>query len=71
MSNISKDFVTKNGIVLKGTSLVTGLTSQTNALQVDSGAAIAKNLIVGSTTTIYGAVTIANNAASTSTQQVH
>jgi len=67
MSNISKDFVTKNGIILKGTSLVTGLTSQTNALQVDSGAAIAKNLIVGSTTTIYGAVTIANNAASTST----
>lgn len=67
MSNISKDFVTKNGIIVKGTGIVTGLTSQTNALQVDGGAAIAKNIIVGSTATIYGVTTIANTANSFST----
>lgn len=67
MSNISKDFVTKNGIIVKGTGIVTGLTSQTNALQVDGGAAIAKNFIVGSTATVYGVTTIANTANSFST----
>lgn len=60
MSNISKDFVTKNGLIVKGTGIVTGLTSQTNALQVDGGGAIAKNLIVGSTATIYGQTIVAN-----------
>lgn len=72
MSNISKDFVTKNGIILRGTNIVTGLTSQTNALQVDSGAAIAKNLIVGSTATIQGLMfaTDTANAVSTTTASV-
>jgi len=67
MSNISKDFVTKNGVVVKGTSIVTGLTSQTNALQVDGGASIQKNLIVGSTATIYGPTNLLNTANSLNT----
>lgn len=69
MSNISKDFVTKNGIVMRGTNMVTGLTSQTNSLQVDGGAAIAKNIIVGSTATINGPTRITNgeNAFNTTT----
>lgn len=69
MSNISKDFVTKNGIVVRGTNFVTGLTSQTNSLQVDGGAAIAKNIIVGSTATLHGQTRITNgqNAFNTTT----
>lgn len=67
MSNVSKDFVTKNGIVVKGNSIVTNFVGQSNALQVDSGAAIAKNLLVGSTATIYGIARIANSTAAIGT----
>lgn len=69
MSNVSKDFVTKNGIIVKGTSFVTALTSQTNALQVDGGAAIRKNILIGSTATIYGQtrITFTDDAISTTT----
>ena len=49
---ITDDFVTKNGIVVQGTSAVTSSTGQSNALQVDGGGAFAKNLIVGTTATI-------------------
>ena len=51
---ITEDFVTKNGIVVQGTSAVTSSTGQSNALQVTGGAGIAKNLLVGTTATIYG-----------------
>jgi hypothetical protein len=54
MAAISRDFVTKNGIVIEGDSEVTSSTNQVSALQAAGGAAIAKNLIVGSTATIYG-----------------
>ena len=56
MAAISKDFVVKNGIVIEGDSAVTSSTNQVDALQVDGGAAIAKNLIVGTTATIFGNV---------------
>ena len=56
MAAISKDFVVKNGIVIEGDSEVTSSTNQIDALQVDGGAAIAKNLIVGTTATILGNV---------------
>jgi len=49
---ITEDFVTKNGIVVQGTGTVTSSTGQSNALQVNGGAAIAANLIVGTTATI-------------------
>jgi hypothetical protein len=54
MAAINRDFVVKNGIVIEGDSEVTSSTNQIDALQVDGGAAIAKNLIVGSTATIFG-----------------
>jgi hypothetical protein len=56
MAAINKDFVVKNGIVIEGDSEVTSSTNQIDALQVDGGVGIAKNLIVGSTATIYGNV---------------
>jgi len=60
MSNISKDFVTKNGIVIKGNNAVTSSTGQTNAVQTEGGVAVTKNLVVGTTATIYGQTTIKN-----------
>ena len=62
---ITEDFVTKNGIVVQGTSAVTSSTGQSNALQVDGGAAIAKNIIVGTTATIHGVALITNATAAT------
>ena len=58
---ITEDFVTKSGLVVQGTGTVTSSTGQTTALQVNSGAAIAKNLIVGSNATIYGDITANQN----------
>jgi hypothetical protein len=51
---ITEDFVTRSGLITQGTGTVTSSTGQTSALQVNSGAAIAKNLIVGTTATIGG-----------------
>ena len=50
----TQDFIVKSGLNVQGTSTVTSSTGNTSTLQVDGGAAIAKNLIVGSTATIYG-----------------
>jgi hypothetical protein len=52
----SKDFVTKNGLITEGTSSVTSSTGNVNAIQSDGGIAAAKNLIVGTTATIYGPI---------------
>lgn len=69
LTAITNDFITKSGIVVEGTAVVTSSTGQSSALQVNSGAAIAKNLIVGTsaaigstlvvtdTTTLSGALT--------------
>lgn len=58
LTGINKDFITKAGVIVQGTSPVTSSTGQTTALQVNGGAAIAKNLIVGTTATIYGDMSI-------------
>ena len=58
---ITEDFVTKNGIVIQGTSVVTSSTGQSNALQVGGGAAIAANIIVGTTATIGDKLTVGND----------
>ena len=50
----TQDFIVKSGLNVQGTSTVTSSTGNTSTLQVDGGAAIAKNLIVGSNATIYG-----------------
>ena len=54
LTSVTKDFVVKSGIHVEGTSTVSSSTGQLASLQVDGGAAIAKNLIVGSTATVYG-----------------
>jgi hypothetical protein len=61
MAVISRDFVTKNGIVIEGDSAVTSSTNQVDALQAAGGVAIAKNLIVGTTATIFGDTTLKNS----------
>ena len=63
LTSITKDFVVKSGALVEGTSWVTSSTGQTSTLQVNGGAAIAKNLIVGTTATIWGAQT--NNSSLT------
>lgn len=50
----SRDFVTKNGLITEGTGSVTSSTGNVNAIQSNGGIAAAKNLIVGTTATIYG-----------------
>ena len=50
----TQDFIVKSGLNVQGTSTVTSSTGNTSTLQVDGGAAIAKNLIVGEDTVIYG-----------------
>jgi hypothetical protein len=53
-----QDFIVNSGLNVQGTALVTSSTGNTSTLQVDGGAAIAKNLIVGSDTTVYGNLTL-------------
>jgi hypothetical protein len=52
LTAITNDFITKSGIVIEGTAVVTSSTGQSSALQVNAGAAIAKNLIVGTSALI-------------------
>jgi hypothetical protein len=51
---INKDFIVKAGALVQGTSFVSSSTGQTSTLQVNGGVAIAKNLVVGTTATIWG-----------------
>jgi len=59
---ITEDFVTKSGLIVQGTGTVTSSTGQTTALQVNGGAAIAKNLIVGTTANINGTLSVGTTA---------
>jgi len=59
---ITEDFVTRSGLIVQGTGTVTSSTGQTTSLQVNSGAAIAKNLIVGTNARVYGNLTADGNA---------
>ena len=58
LTSITKDFVVKAGALIEGTSFVSSSTGQTGTLQVNGGAAIAKNLVVGTTATIWGNSTL-------------
>jgi hypothetical protein len=51
---VNTDFVVKKGTVILGDTEVTSSTNQQNSLQVNGGAAVAKNLIVGTTATMGG-----------------
>jgi len=55
---IAKDFITRYGVYVQGSTAVTSSTAQTGALQVDGGIAVAKNLIVGQASTLWGATTL-------------
>lgn len=54
----TQDFIVNSGLNVQGVALATSSTGNTSTLQVDGGAGIAKNLIVGSDTTIYGNLTL-------------
>ena len=54
LTSITKDFVVKSGLLVEGTGTVSSSTGAVSALQVNGGASIAKNLIVGTTATVYG-----------------
>jgi hypothetical protein len=58
LTSLTQDFIIAAGLTVEGTSTVNSATGQTTALQVNSGAAIAKNLIVGTTATINGNSTL-------------
>jgi len=62
LTSLTKDFITRAGLSVEGTSPVTTATytqgSQAGTFQVAGGAAINKNLIVGTTSTFYGATTV-------------
>jgi hypothetical protein len=60
LTSLIRDFVLKSGLNVEGTSAVTSSTGQTGTIQASGGAAIAKNLIVGSTATVYGPTTLQN-----------
>lgn len=57
MATTNKDFITRYGVLIQGNSAVTSSTAQTNALQVNGGMGVAKNIIVGTDANIYGDIT--------------
>jgi hypothetical protein len=57
----TQDFIVNSGLTVLGTATVTSSTGNTSTLQVDGGAAIAKNLIVGEDAVIYGDLTVYGN----------
>jgi len=56
--SVSRDFTTKNGIITEGTADATSSTGQTNIIQSGGGIAAARNIIVGTSATIYGVLTV-------------
>lgn len=52
--SIVKDFITRAGIIIQGTQPVSSSTGQIGSLQVDGGAAIAKNIVVGTSAQVFG-----------------
>ena len=58
LTAFTKDFVIKSGALIEGIGNVTSSTGQTGTLQVNGGAAITKNLFVGTTGTIGGAFSV-------------
>jgi fibronectin-binding autotransporter adhesin len=56
--SVSKDFITKNGIITEGTADATSSTGQTNIIQSGGGIAATRNIIVGTSATIYGSLTV-------------
>ena len=55
---LNKDFITRAGLRVEGTTIVSSSTNNAGAVQINSGIAVAGNMIVGSTATFYGPTTI-------------
>lgn len=64
---ITSDFVLRSGLVVQGTAAVTSSTEQVNAAQIDSGISVAKNIIVGTTATVYGDTSLIGSLSVTGT----
>ncbi len=54
LQSILRDFAVRAGLIVEGTAAVTSATGMTGTLQVNGGAAIARNLIVGETSDFKG-----------------
>jgi hypothetical protein len=54
LQSIIRDFAVRAGLIVEGTAAVTSATGMTGTLQVNGGAAIARNLIVGETSDFKG-----------------
>lgn len=54
LTSIIRDFAVRAGLIVEGTASVTSATGMTGTLQVNGGAAIAKNLIVGESSDTKG-----------------
>lgn len=54
MATISNDFIVKSGLLVQGTTAVSSSTGQVGATQLNGGLAVAKNLIVATTATVWG-----------------
>jgi len=55
MALLSKDFIVKSGLIVQGTAHpVSTSTGNTGTLQVNGGAAFAKDILIGSSATVYG-----------------
>ena len=61
LTSLQKDFFVRAGLTVLGTSTVTTSSGNTSTLQVEGGAAIAKNLIVGQQSEFYGTLNAYNN----------
>jgi hypothetical protein len=60
LTTITRDFIVKSGLRVEGSNSVTTSTAGIGTLSVSGGAAVAGNIIVGSTASIYGATSIQN-----------
>ena len=61
LTSITKDFVVKSGLTVQGTSNpITTATNNLGTLQVNGGGAFAKDIMVASTATIFGAANLRN-----------
>ena len=61
LTSITKDFVVKSGLAVQGTtSPITTATGNVGTLQVNGGAAFAKDMMVASTTTVFGVTNLQN-----------
>ena len=61
------DFVVRQGLIVLGNHSVTSSTGNTNAFEIDGGAAIGKNLIVASTATVWGPTNLLSTLLASST----